>query len=191
MSEDIWRPVVGYEGLYEVSNTGRVRSLYDARHQKYRVKELKPGANRYGYLMVGLHKNGKQKLHTVHSLVMAAFVGPRPEGYDVNHIDECKSNNRVENLEYCTRRENNNHGTHNERSAIGRSMPVLEYGAFSDLAWHRCWPSTKEAERSGEYNSSGIASCCNGKLKTHCKRKFRYVPVGKDADWSNWSISDL
>lgn len=207
MENEVWKAVVGYEGLYEVSNTGKVRSLYNARCRKYRIKELKPGTDSSGYLFVALHKDGERKQHLLHKLVMTAFVGPRPEGYEINHIDEDKTNNFIyigedgmvdlsrSNLEYCTRRENCNHGTRNQRVAAAntngkRSIPVLEYGTFADLAWSRCWPSTNEAGRAG-YTQTSVVACCNGKLKTHCKRKFRYVPVGKDADWSNWSIRDL
>lgn len=188
---EIWRPVVGYEGLYEVSNTGRVRSLYDGRWQRCRIKELKPGAHEDGYLLVSLYKDSERKIHTVHSLVMAAFVGPRPEGLQINHIDEDKTNNRVENLEYCTCRENNNHGTRNQRSALSQSMPVLEFDEFADLAWKCCWPSTMEAGRSGGYDIANVCRCCKGRCKTHHGKIFRHVPAGKDADWGNWSIRDL
>lgn len=185
---EIWRPVVGYEGLYEVSNTGRVRSLNYNRTGK--VRELKPEATEAGYLRIALCKDGKAKNHKIHAIVMAAFVGPRPEGYDVNHIDECKTNNRVENLEYCTRRENLNHGTHNERSAATRSMPVLEFDQFADLAFRRCWPSVMEAAHSGRYLHGHVSECCNGKRNKHHGKTFRYLPVSKDADFSNWSIAD-
>lgn len=193
MSEEVWKPIVGYERLYEVSNTGKVRSLNYNHTGK--IRELKPRADGGGYLLVSLCKDGKVKTHKVHSLVMAAFVGPRPEGYDVNHIDERKTNNSLKNLEYCTRRENNNHGTHNERSAAANtngklSKLVLEYGAFADLAWAKSWPSAREAGRSG-YNIGSVCSCCNGRLKHHHGKIFRYVPVGKDAEWQNWSIRDL
>lgn len=193
--KEVWKPVVGYEGLYEVSNTGKVRSLYDARWDKYRVKELKPLNNSRGYLMVFLYKDGERKMHTVHKLVMAAFVGPRPEGYDINHIDEDKTNNRVDNLEYCTHRENNNWGTRTERVTAANtngklSRPVLEFDQFADLAWAKCWPSANEAGRAG-YNIGNVSLCCNGKRSKHHGKIFRYIPVAKDVNWSNWSIRDL
>lgn len=202
MSEEVWKPVVGYEGLYEVSNTGKVRSLYDRRCQKYRVKELKPVTNGCGYLRVNLYKEGKGKMHYVHKLVMEAFIGPRPEGYDINHRDERKTHNFIyigdngaidlsrSNLEYCTHRDNLNYGTRTDRVATTMSMPVLEYGAFADIAWSRCWPSVMEAGRSGGYKTSAVWGCCSGKRRTHHGKTFRYVPVGKDADWSNWSLKD-
>lgn len=193
MSEEIWKDIVGYEGLYEVSNTGKVRSLNYLHTGK--VRELRLGADKDGYLLVHLCRGGKVKTHKVHSLVMEAFVGPRPEGYEINHINECKTNNRVENLEYCTHRENCNHGTHNERVAAANtngklSTPVLEYGAFADLAWAKSWPSAREAGRSGGYDIGSVCNCCNGKRKHHHGKIFRYVPVGKSADWTNWSLKD-
>lgn len=184
---EIWKPVVGYEDLYEVSNTGRVRSLNY--RQTGKVRELRPGADRCGYLLVALCKNGKQKSHHVHKLVIEAFVGPRPEGYDVNHIDEDKRNNSVKNLEYCTHRDNINHGTRNQRDALSKSMPILEFDQFATLAFRRCWPSTAEAGRAG-YNQGNVWRCCKGRLKYHHGKTFRYLPVSKDTDFSNWSIAD-
>lgn len=186
---EIWRPIVGYENLYEVSNTGRVRSLNYMRTGK--VRELKPETNSGGYLYVRLCRDGKVKSRYVHQLVIEAFVGPRPEGYEINHINEDKRNNSVENLEYSTHRDNINHGTRNERMAATQSMPVLEYGAFADLAWAKSWPSTAEAGRSGGYDIGNVSACCNGKRRTHHGKIFRYVPVAKDVNWSNWSIRDL
>ena len=111
---EIWKPVVGYEGLYEVSNFGNVRSLAREvcyrkngktiiRHVESRV--LKPG-NRHGYKGVGLCKNGKQKCKQVHRLVAEAFIDNPNSKQEVNHIDENTSNNHVNNLEWVTHIEN-------------------------------------------------------------------------------------
>ena len=109
--DEVFRPIEGYERLYEVSNMGRVRSL------KYGKKKiLKPVMTKFGYLRVGLHKEGKQKLFFVHRLVTQAFI-PNPEGLpQINHIDEDKTNNVVDNLEWCDHRYNMNYGTRIERS---------------------------------------------------------------------------
>ena len=105
-----WRPIEGYEGLYEVSNLGRVKSLKCGRE-----RILKPQMKKKGYLQVGLRKEGKYKMFKVHRLVAQAFI-PNPEGLpQINHKDENPSNNRVENLEWCDSKYNNNYGTHNER----------------------------------------------------------------------------
>ena len=121
---EIWKPVVGYEGLYEVSNLGNVRSLahttrvakkdceYDCPHPS---KVLRPQTRRHGYLSVCLYgkggKNGRFTQVSIHRLVAEAFI-PNPENKtEVNHIDENKQNNRADNLEWMTHKENANHGT--------------------------------------------------------------------------------
>ena len=119
MTEEIWRPVVGYEGLYEVSNTGRVRSLDRyVRCKSYRLhkgKVLSPGKDKDGYLFVVLSCNGKHKTIAVHKLVAQAFI-PNPDDLPIiNHKDEDKTNNRVDNLEWCTAKYNMNYGTRNIR----------------------------------------------------------------------------
>ena len=116
MTEE-WRPIEGYEGLYEVSSYGRVRSLdrYDSRNHFRRGRILKLSYDTVGYLIVGLHSNGKAKTYLVHRLVAQAFI-PNPDNLpEVNHIDEDKMNNRVDNLEMCNREYNSNFGTRNDR----------------------------------------------------------------------------
>lgn len=106
-SQEEWRAIAGYAGYYEVSNLGRVRSLdrIDCRGQRRKGKVLKP-CPRPDYAFVGLCRGGRVAFVAVHRLVMAAFVGPVPEGMEVNHIDRGKTNNALWNLEYVTRREN-------------------------------------------------------------------------------------
>lgn len=102
-----WRPVVGYEGIYEVSNVGRVRSVprVDAAG-RVRAPKIKAQTLSNGYPMVLLYKDRKQRAARVHVLVAEAFLGPRPPGLVVNHIDHDKTNNQTENLEYVTQLEN-------------------------------------------------------------------------------------
>lgn len=121
MTEEIWRPVVGYEGLYEVSSYGRVRSVdryVKACYEKYRLhkgKILSPGKDKDGYLFVVLSCNGKHKTITIHRLVSQAFI-PNPDDLPIiNHKDEVKTNNSVDNLEWCTAKYNANYGTRNIR----------------------------------------------------------------------------
>lgn len=112
-----WRPVVGYEGLYEVSNTGRVRSVdrYDNRNCFRKGKVLSPGKNTKGYLSVVLNCNGKRKTITVHRLVAEAFLLNPDNLPEVNHRDEDKTNNRVDNLEFCDHKYNLNYGTRQDK----------------------------------------------------------------------------
>ena len=104
---EIWKYIDGYEGLYKVSNLGRVKSLNYRRSGKERM--LKPGNTGDGYLFVILYKNGKIKYFTIHRLVANAFLENPDHKSDVNHKDENKTNNRVDNLEWVTRKENINY----------------------------------------------------------------------------------
>ena len=119
LMDELWQPIDGYQGLYEVSNLGRVRSLDRSVAKRGRAgvmmtlrlqgKILQPQPDGGKRLFVTLSKNGKYKPTKVHKLVAAAFIGPRPEGLDINHIDGDHQNNAVSNLEYCTRSENMKH----------------------------------------------------------------------------------
>lgn len=102
-----WRSIVGYEGQYEVSNLGRVRSLdrMDSRGWSRKGKIMKAKCSG-GYPQVSLCKNGVPSNFKIHALVAEAFIGPRPVGYEVSHKDNSRDNNRIDNLEYVTHRGN-------------------------------------------------------------------------------------
>ena len=116
-----WRPVVGYEGLYEVSNTGRVRSVdryVKSKSESYwlrKGKMLSPAKDKNGYLKVNLSCNGKNNIIRVHRLVAQVFIENPDNLPEINHKDEDKTNNSVDNLEWCDRKYNNNYGTKIER----------------------------------------------------------------------------
>jgi hypothetical protein len=97
---EIWKPIKDYESLYQVSNLGRVRSL------RNKIKILSPRINSGGYNFCGLYKNGIRKYFAVHRLVAYSFLNEKNEKYAVNHINEIKTDNRVENLEWVSSREN-------------------------------------------------------------------------------------
>lgn len=106
LPNEIWKPVIGYEGLYEISNLGRVKSFL---RKKQKLMKLTPNA-KTGYFMVTLRKDNFGWPHTVHSLVARMFIGEKPNGYVIDHRNGVKTDNRIENLEYVTRRENSIRG---------------------------------------------------------------------------------
>lgn len=118
-----WKDIVGYEGLYQVSNKGNVRSL-PRRNAKNGI--LKPIITHDGYLTVGLCKNGKGKIYKIHRLVATAFIDNPNNLPCINHINEFdKFDNSVENLEWCTVAYNNNYGTGNARRAQSKNYKEI------------------------------------------------------------------
>lgn len=101
---EIWKPVVGYEGRYEVSNMGRVYSVRYRHHPGGRLLKLSPVPS--GHLTVNLHAKDMKKTWHVHRLVMNAFVGPKPKNLETRHLDGNPANNKLTNLEYATRSRN-------------------------------------------------------------------------------------
>ncbi len=110
-SDEAWRPVLGYEDWYSVSNLGRVRreaasSSTVGGNNTWPGKVLKPLKTSSGYLRVGLRKGTPLQMKKIHHLVLEAFNGPRPHGHEANHKNGCKTDNRLENLEWSTRLDN-------------------------------------------------------------------------------------
>ena len=183
---ETWKPVVGYEGLYEVSDFGEVRSLgrwVNTRGGGKRFlkgKVLRPQKNIWGYLFVTLYKEGKSKMHTVHRLVATAFI-PNPDNLpEINHKDEDKTSNVATNLEYCDRKYNHNYGTVNQRiSAAQRNDPNRSKKLVQltlDYVFVKEWPSTAECERNG-FSSSAVSACCRNKywLQKNVHKGFRWM----------------
>ena len=167
MKKEYWKPVVGYEGHYQVSNFGRVKSIKFGKEIM-----LKQHINiKGGYYYVCLLKNGKHKNYYVHRLVAQAFI-PNPNNLpQVNHKDENKTNNNVDNLEWCTNEYNHNYGTINERISQSQSKPVLQYDLNGNFI--KEWKSVNECGRNG-FNQGDICKCCNGKRKTAKGFIWRY-----------------
>lgn len=128
--EEIWRDIKGFEGFYQVSNLGRVRSVdryfVNKRGQRrfYPSKILKQGLSKNGYPQVNLKKKNTYKCRKVHRLVATAFINNPMHLTQVNHIDENKMNNNVNNLEWCTASYNNNYGTRLDRAMASKSKGV-------------------------------------------------------------------
>ena len=182
MKNEEWRDVAGYEGLYQVSSEGHVKSL-ERKVPKWdgerTVKEriLKPRTDHYGYLLVSLCAGGKSKTLKVHRLVCEAFHDNPENKLDVNHINENKTDNRACNLEWCTRRENVNHGTRNVRAgkAIAKALskPVGQYTLDGDLV--KAWQSANEVQRQTGFSQGNISEVANGNRKTAHGFIWKYV----------------
>jgi hypothetical protein len=120
-SMENWRMIIGYEGLYEVSDEGSVRRVAgpDSRGRNRQQRVLRPAVDPHGYLCVALSKNAQMHTFRVHRLVAVAFLGPRPDGLEVNHKNGDKRHNAASNLEYITNEANQQHAVTNGLKASG------------------------------------------------------------------------
>lgn len=153
--EEVWKDIKGYEGFYQISNLGRVKSLI--RKNVLKEKIIKGGIQKNGYKFVLLYKDKNSKIFRVHRLVAEAFI-PNPNKYkEVNHIDENKTNNNVENLEWCTRKYNCSYGNFNE----SKIKKVIQYDIIGNYI--REWSSITEAQKKLGINHSSIVNNCRNR----------------------------
>ena len=180
MKNENWQPVKGYEGLYEVSDLGRVKSL---KYGKERI--LKTIENTRGYLLVNLCKDGHAKSVLIHRLVATAFISNPHNLETVNHKDEVKTNNTVTNLEWMSVKDNLNYGTRNKRAGEAISKANINHPKKSKVVQMfnkqtgellATFPSTREAERVTGIAQSNISSCCKGKYKSAGGYIWKYTP---------------
>ena len=173
-----WKAIAGYEGLYEVSDLGRVKSLNYNRTRKEKI--LKPQKDTGGYLHVVLSKDGQKKTSFVHRLVADAFI-PNPNNLDtVNHKDEVKTNNVASNLEWMSQKDNLNYGTRNKRASeakinhpsLSKKVQMFDKSTGELLA---TFPSTCEAERITGIANQSISACCLGKYKSSGGYIWKYL----------------
>lgn len=187
MKKEIWKDIKNYEGYYQVSNFGNVRSVERIVDYSDGIKRLRKGSilkaekNRNGYLRITLSKSSKVKKVMIHRLVAQAFI-PNPDNLpEINHKDENKTNNFVfvnkdgsvdlnkSNLEWCTRLYNMRYGTRLKK--LSKTVIQLDLETKQIIAEY---PSAKEAGRQLNISQGNISSCCRGKLKTAYGYKWEY-----------------
>lgn len=180
ITAEVWKDIAGYEGLYQVSNMGRVRSLdrmvkgrYSPYLQKGRVLRYSFARHaKLKYKEVTLCKSGKLKTHLIHRLVAQAFV-PNLGGYDVvNHLDENTLNNKSDNLEWCTQQQNVVYGTGERRRAAQRKIPVVQFSKDGKLISE--YASQRDAAKAVRGNFQSIGQCCLGNIPSACGFVWRY-----------------
>ena len=166
----ILKDIEGYEGKYMVSDQGQVWS-------NYKKGFLKPGERSGGYPHVILTKNGKPATFSIHRLVAQAFI-PNPDNLPiVNHKDENKQNNNVDNLEWCDYQHNNTYGSRIDKVNQKISHKTYQYDLDGNLI--AVWPSQREASRQLNISSGNINDVIKGKLKSTHGFIFTDTPIDK------------
>lgn len=190
ISIEIWKSVVGFEGLYEVSSFGRIRSIdkdstkFGKLYGRRNGKILKQNILNSGYLYVMLSKKSKKYIRLVHRLVAESFI-PNIKNFPVvNHRDENRLNNRVDNLEWCTYLYNSRYGTAIEKlkQNIKRrfNVSVVQLDLYSDTIIQEFEsPTDAKLKSNGKFDQSAIRRCCIGNQKSHngfrwCYKKNYY-----------------
>lgn len=159
------KDILGYENLYAVTSCGKVWSYITK-------KFLKPRCDKDGYLIINLHKDNKMKTFKMHRLVAEAFID-NPNNYpQINHKDEDKTNNCIENLEWCSHKYNQNYGTHNEKisKTLGKAVYCVELNKVFD--------SIKKASRELGINDTCIGLACKNKIKHSGGYHWKYYKEG-------------
>lgn len=190
---EIWKDIEGYEGLYQVSNEGRVKSIErtitmsNGRPRLIRERILKQSLQSKGYYFVILCNDSEGKHKYVHRLVAEAFIPNLENKPCIDHINTIRTDNRVENLRWCTNKENCNNPLSVEHyklnydylkrigKALGekRAKKVYQFDKYGNL--EKIWNSTTECNRNG-LNQGSVSRCCNGKIESYKGKKFSYSP---------------
>lgn len=164
-TKEVWKPVIGYEGSYECSNLGRIRSVERFDNNKHFLKGriIKQHKDKLGYKKVTLSKDCKIKTHKAHRLIAKAFI-PNTNNYPViNHIDKNPSNNSVSNLEWCTQKYN---------VEYSKNKKILQY--TKEGLFIREWKNSVTIQKELGYDCSSISKCCKGKYNSMYGFKWCY-----------------
>lgn len=163
--KEVWKQLSGFEGYYEISNLGKIRSLdrtiilKNGNKRKLKGKEVKQTKYKSGYLYIKISCNGKNLHARVHRLVALHFVNGRTkEKNQVNHINENKLDNRAENLEWCTNTYNNNYGTVIERRSKSQSKPVVAKNETGEIIYK--YDSQSKAAKALNLSQGDISFSC-------------------------------
>lgn len=186
---EIFKDVIGYEGLYKIGNCGivisceRMKLSKNGSYSRMQQTIKKPNTDKDGYLYVNLSKNDKNKTYKIHRLVAIHFI-PNPNNYPIiNHKDETKDNNNVDNLEWCTVKYNNNYGTIKQKKLKGElhpfygkpahnRKPILQYTKGGEFV--KEWLGAFEIEKELGIAGTKIAAVCKGKRKSAGGYKWKY-----------------
>lgn len=178
MDTEIWKDIPEFEGWYQISNMGRIRSIDRMVNYKHNAGSsfrkgqlLIPQLSNKGYLEVGLKVNGKGFYKRIHRLVATVFL-PNPNNYpSINHINEIKTDNRAVNLEWCTH-------SHNKDAYTSKRLTFYQYDTNGNLI--KIWHSLTKAAQSLNCDDTGIQHCCKGTLKKYKGYIWSYVPITKE-----------
>ena len=187
---EIWKDIKGYEGIYKISNYGRIKTLqHQSKCRSYstvnrivpcfqkRVNEkITYGfRTKYGYMQIRLCKDSVKKRVYVHRLVASAFL-EKPKGCDfINHKDEIKDNNCVDNLEWCTQSYNCIYSKNMDKANEKKKKPVLQFTINGNFINE--YPFIRIAARNNNISNTGIIKCCKGKLKTSGGYIWKYKTI--------------